>query len=83
MPSYSSNPLSRLRTSYPRFTEERNDFYLNVPYEDREIAKRMGAKWDAEARKWFCRGSEDYGTKLALVLKFTGDVVSTERELIW
>ena len=48
MPSYSSNPLSRLRTSYPRFTKERNDFYLNVPYEDRD-----------------------------------GDVVSTERELIW
>lgn len=83
MPSNSSSPLSRLRTSYPRFTKERNDFYLDVPYEDREIAKRMGAKWDAEARKWFCRGSEDHWTKLALVLKFTGDVVSTERELIW
>ena len=83
MPSYSSSPLSRLHTSYPRFTKERNDFYLNVPYEDREIAKRMGAKWGAEARKWFCRGSEDYWTKWALVLKFTGDVVSTERELIW
>ena len=83
MPSNSSSPLCHLRTSYPIFTKDRGDFYLNVAYEDQEIAKRMGAKWDAEARKWFCRGSEDYGTKLALVLKFTGDVVSTERELIW
>ena len=27
--------------------------YLNVPYEEKEEAKRLGAWWDAKAKKWF------------------------------
>ncbi len=27
--------------------------YLNVPYEEREQAKAMGAKWDPERKKWY------------------------------
>ncbi|MGV7078481.1 DUF5710 domain-containing protein [Testudinibacter sp. P80/BLE/0925] len=27
--------------------------YLNVPYEKRELAKKHGAKWNAEKKKWY------------------------------
>ena len=28
--------------------------YLNVAYKDRDLAKRLGAKWDASVRRWYC-----------------------------
>ncbi len=28
-------------------------FYLNVPYNDRDVAKGLGAKWDGQKRSWF------------------------------
>lgn len=28
--------------------------YINVAYKDREIAKRLGARWDASVRRWYC-----------------------------
>jgi len=28
--------------------------YLNVPYEDKDEAKVLGARWDMDARKWYC-----------------------------
>lgn len=28
--------------------------YLNVSYEDRDLAKRLGAKWDPSVRRWYC-----------------------------
>lgn len=27
--------------------------YLDVPWEEKEFAKRMGAKWDATAKRWY------------------------------
>jgi phage-related protein (TIGR01555 family) len=33
-----------------------NKTYLNVPYEQREIAKENGAYWDPDAKKWFVGG---------------------------
>ena len=27
--------------------------YLNVPYADKDIAKRLGAKWDLARKLWF------------------------------
>ena len=32
-----------------------NKRYLNVAYEDRDLAKRLGAVWDPSVRKWYCR----------------------------
>lgn len=29
-------------------------YYLNVPYEEKDDAKRYGAKWDADTKKWYC-----------------------------
>ena len=28
--------------------------YLNVKYNDRELAKRLGARWDASVQRWYC-----------------------------
>lgn len=28
--------------------------YLNVAYTDRDLAKRLGAKWDPSVRRWYC-----------------------------
>ena len=28
--------------------------YLNVAYKDRDLAKRLGAKWDPSVRRWHC-----------------------------
>ncbi|GLQ24493.1 hypothetical protein GCM10007853_23670 [Algimonas ampicilliniresistens] len=28
--------------------------YINVAYKDREIAKRLGARWDASVKRWYC-----------------------------
>jgi hypothetical protein len=27
--------------------------YLNVPYAEKDAAKQLGARWDAEQKKWF------------------------------
>jgi putative DNA primase/helicase len=27
--------------------------YLFVPYEEKDEAKRLGARWDAEQKKWY------------------------------
>lgn len=27
--------------------------YLNVPYEQKDEAKRMGARWDSAKRQWY------------------------------
>lgn len=36
-------------------TEARPDnrIYLNIPYEEKEGAKKMGAKWDPKRKKWY------------------------------
>jgi len=33
--------------------------YLNVDYQDKDMAKRLGARWDANVKKWYVApGSE-------------------------
>lgn len=33
--------------------------YLNVDYQDKDLVKRLGGRWDPTVRKWYCpRGSE-------------------------
>lgn len=32
--------------------------YLDVPYAEKDFAKRYGAKWDSAAKKWYVSGSE-------------------------
>ena len=28
-------------------------FYINCPYDEKDLAKTLGAKWDVEAKKWY------------------------------
>jgi len=28
--------------------------YLDVAYEDRDLAKRLGARWDPSVKRWYC-----------------------------
>lgn len=33
-------------------------FYLNVSIEQKDEAKRLGAKWDPELKKWYCNAAD-------------------------
>ncbi len=33
--------------------------YLNVAYKDRDLAKRLGARWDASVKRWYCPAGSD------------------------
>lgn len=33
-------------------------FYLNVPIEEKDAAKALGAKWDGEHKKWWCHPAD-------------------------
>jgi len=35
-------------------TRSTTKHYLNVAYKDRDLAKRLGAKWDPSVRRWYC-----------------------------
>ena len=28
--------------------------YLDVSYEDRDLAKKLGARWDPSVKRWYC-----------------------------
>lgn len=40
--------------------------YLNVAYKDRDLAKRLGAKWDKSVQRWYCPA----GSALAKIFKW-------------
>lgn len=33
--------------------------YLNVPFAEKNLAKRLGARWDNDKRQWYCDARED------------------------
>lgn len=35
-----------------------NAHYLNVPIEEKDEAKALGAKWDPELKKWYCNPAD-------------------------
>jgi len=43
--------------------------YLNIPYSDKNIAKKYGAIWDKDCKKWFCESEENELCKLYDVYK--------------
>ena len=30
-----------------------NKFYINCPYEEKDLAKTLGAKWDSKVKSWY------------------------------
>jgi len=47
--------------------------YLNVKYADRELAKRLGARWDPSVQRWYC----PVNAPLATIFKWRSDAVET------
>jgi len=47
--------------------------YLNVKYADRELAKRLGARWDPSVQRWYC----PVGAPLATIFKWRGQSTET------
>jgi len=43
--------------------------YLDVSYDDRDLAKRLGAKWDPSVRRWYCPA----GSPLAKIFKWRAE----------
>jgi hypothetical protein len=33
--------------------DEGDRIYLNVPYDEKEEAKKLGARWDQATKKWY------------------------------
>lgn len=54
--------------------------YLNVPYSEKDEAKRLGAKWDPVVKKWYTDGQrETYDRFAKWILKDTDDaLIATE-----
>jgi len=48
--------------------------YLDVNYDDRELAKRLGAKWDPSVRRWYCPA----GSPLAKIFKWRAEARISE-----
>lgn len=61
--SHSETKLTTLTPTEPQKARTENLFeektYLTVPYADKEIAKRNGAKWDKDAKSWFAPEGAD------------------------
>lgn len=49
---YKSNKYISL-TQHDKPKETINKFYLNVPFTHKEIAKKLGATWDKNEKKWY------------------------------
>jgi hypothetical protein len=46
----------------PVILEDRPEkVYLNVPYKEKDDAKKLGARWDAGKKKWYIPGTGDTG----------------------
>lgn len=42
--------------------------YLDVPYEEKDEAKALGARWDARLKKWYIKNRDDYRYVLKWVM---------------
>lgn len=53
--SEQKNELSKHVNDYKAFkaAEQHNGTYLNVPYEQRDLAKKFGAKWNPDKKRWY------------------------------
>lgn len=46
-------------TSCP-YQKTKNKIYLNVPYDEKDEAKKMGAKWDKSKKRWYIEPKNRY-----------------------
>ncbi len=48
--------------------------YLSVSYKDRDLAKRLGARWDPSVKRWYCPA----GSPLAMIFAWRKEAHSKE-----
>nr|DAH89341.1 MAG TPA: hypothetical protein [Caudoviricetes sp.] len=48
-----SQPKSETTGQSVEKTEQKGPIYLNVPYDEKEDAKSLGARWDGDKKKWY------------------------------
>lgn len=48
---------------------------LNVAYAEKEEAKKLGARWNAELKKWYVQNREDYPKFKKWILKDKSEAV--------
>lgn len=48
--------------------------YLNVSYKDRDLAKKLGARWDPSVKRWFCPS----GSALATIFDWRKEAQSEQ-----
>lgn len=61
-------------------TSNTNKLFLKVPYSEKDLAKTLGAKWDASNRSWYWAGEGDLPSGL---LKYnTSETSPTEALLV-
>lgn len=48
--------------------------YINVPYAQKDEAKLLGARWDADVRRWYITGQQD----VLLFSKWFGGTIQTK-----
>jgi len=51
------------------YSNEKERIYLNVPYQEKDNAKSNGAKWDANAKKWYIYTDNNKKDKLISIYK--------------
>lgn len=49
--------------------------FLDVKYTDRELAKRLGARWDPSVQRWYCPA----GSPLATIFKWRAEASSDSK----
>jgi len=52
--------------------------FLNVKYTDRELAKRLGARWDPSVQRWYCPA----GSPLATIFKWRAEAASGDKPAV-
>lgn len=54
--------------------------YLNVPYQEKDEAKKLGAKWNPKIKKWYVEGSYEKYPKFSkwLLKDFDEAIIATE-----
>ena len=46
------------------YANVKKKIYLNIPYTDKDEAKKMGAKWDPKKKKWFIDSKNPYHVQM-------------------
>ena len=50
-----SDRLANLSIGLNSCPYQKERYYLNIPYSEKEVGKKKGTKWDPKKKKWICK----------------------------